>query len=160
MALSQNSLTTALIVLKIYKQHQVSTSHGIVDRTSKLSLIRILRIIIESAMLYTIQLTILIILYYTNNNAKVIVQYAIVPSVGEWFHRSIPLDIIRSLNINRHRIHPDVASGERSQIKFALCHWTRYNTKLACARRRGQPQRHIPITRRCQFQDITERPFG
>ncbi|PPQ82596.1 hypothetical protein CVT25_007110 [Psilocybe cyanescens] len=81
-SMALNSITTALIALKFYKQHQISTCHGIVDRSSKLSLMRILRIIVESAMLYTVQLTVLIILYYTNSNGEVIVQFAIVPSVG------------------------------------------------------------------------------
>uniref|UniRef100_A0A8H7XMF4 Uncharacterized protein n=1 Tax=Psilocybe cubensis TaxID=181762 RepID=A0A8H7XMF4_PSICU len=61
----------------------MSTSHGIVDRSSKLSLLHILRIIIESAMLYTIQWIVLMILYYSNNNGKVIVQNAIVPTVAK-----------------------------------------------------------------------------
>uniref|UniRef100_A0A8H7XS79 Uncharacterized protein n=1 Tax=Psilocybe cubensis TaxID=181762 RepID=A0A8H7XS79_PSICU len=37
---------------------------------------------VESAMVYTVQLFILMILYFAKSNAQVILQYAIVPSIG------------------------------------------------------------------------------
>ncbi|KAH9479867.1 hypothetical protein JR316_0008463 [Psilocybe cubensis] len=82
LALAQNVITTGLIAYKIYHQHRASSAHGIVDRSSKLTLYRILRIMVESAMVYTVQLFILMILYFAKSNAQVILQYAIVPSIG------------------------------------------------------------------------------
>lgn len=76
---------TALIVLKIWKHHQSSSGSGGVDRGSRLSLGRIMRIVIESAMFYTLQLLVLIILFVLNSDFLVILQPACVPSVGESF---------------------------------------------------------------------------
>ncbi|KAF8965380.1 hypothetical protein BDZ97DRAFT_1918234 [Flammula alnicola] len=78
----QNVITTGLIALKIWKQHRASSASGVVDRSSRLSLIRVLRIITESAMIYTVQLFILIILYFRHDNFQYIVQAAIIPSIG------------------------------------------------------------------------------
>ncbi|PPQ84424.1 hypothetical protein CVT25_011251 [Psilocybe cyanescens] len=82
LALTQNVLTTGLIAFKIWLQHRTSSAFGVVDRGSRLSLMRILVIVVESAMIYTLQLFILIILYFMENNVQYIVQSAIVPSVG------------------------------------------------------------------------------
>ena len=82
LAFLQNVMTTGLITLKIWNQHRASTATGVVDRSSKLSLSRIMRIIIESAMVYTVQLFILIILFFLQDNFQIIVQSAVVPSVG------------------------------------------------------------------------------
>lgn len=83
-AFLQNVMTTGLITLKIWNQHRASSATGVVDRSSRLSLSRILRIIIESAMVYTVQLFILIILYFRQDNFQFIFQSAVVPSVGEF----------------------------------------------------------------------------
>ncbi|KAF9004533.1 hypothetical protein BDQ17DRAFT_1354152 [Cyathus striatus] len=82
LAFTENVLTTGLIALKIWNQHRISTRAGIVDHSSRHSLFNILRIIVESAMIYTVQLMILIILYPLQNLAQVIIQSAIVPSIG------------------------------------------------------------------------------
>ena len=82
LSLAQNVITTGLITLKIWTQHRQSSASGVVDRSSRLSLIKIIRIIIESAMVYTIQLCILIVLYFLNDTFQYIVQAAIVPSIG------------------------------------------------------------------------------
>jgi len=81
-AFLQNVMTTGLITLKIWNQHRASSATGVVDRSSRLSLSRILRIIIESAMVYTVQLFVLIILYFRQDNFQFIFQSAVVPSVG------------------------------------------------------------------------------
>jgi len=78
-SLIQNVITTGLIALKIWNQHRQSSASGVVDRSSRLSLIKIMRIIVESAMVYTVQLFILIILYFRNDTFQYIVQAAIVP---------------------------------------------------------------------------------
>ncbi|KJA22528.1 hypothetical protein HYPSUDRAFT_202098 [Hypholoma sublateritium FD-334 SS-4] len=82
LSLAQNVITTGLITLKLWSQHRQSSASGVIDRSSRLSLIKIIRIIIESAMVYTIQLCILIVLYFLNDTFQYIVQAAIVPSIG------------------------------------------------------------------------------
>ncbi|PPQ89182.1 hypothetical protein CVT25_001150 [Psilocybe cyanescens] len=82
LALTQNILTTGLIAFKIWLQHRTSSAFGVVDHGSRLSLMRILVIVVESAMIYTLQLFILIILYFKQDNVQFIVRSAIVPSVG------------------------------------------------------------------------------
>jgi hypothetical protein len=79
---AQNVITTGLIALRIWKQHRNSSRSGAIDASSKINLISILRIIIESAAIYTLQLLVLLILYPMHHNAQIIVQYAIVPSIG------------------------------------------------------------------------------
>ncbi|KAF9004534.1 hypothetical protein BDQ17DRAFT_1304591 [Cyathus striatus] len=81
-AFVQNVMTTGMIALKIWRQHRASNAFGVVDITSRLSLINIMRVVVESAMIYTVQLLILIILYPLHHNAQFIVQSAVVPSIG------------------------------------------------------------------------------
>lgn len=83
LAVAQNVLTTGLIVFKIWQQHRLSASHGIVDRGSPLSLLRILRIIIESAMIYTLQVIVYMILFFCQSPAQIILQNMMIPSLGE-----------------------------------------------------------------------------
>lgn len=95
-SLIQNVITTGLIALKIWNQHRQSSASGVVDRSSRLSLIKIMRIIVESAMVYTVQLFILIILYFRNDTFQYIVQAAIVPSIGIVF-------VLIALRVHRAR---------------------------------------------------------
>lgn len=53
------------------------------DQGGRISLIRVARIIVESAMVYTLQLLIIIVLNFRHNNGQYVVQCAIVPSIGE-----------------------------------------------------------------------------
>ncbi|KAF9486220.1 hypothetical protein BDN70DRAFT_870308 [Pholiota conissans] len=82
LSLAQNVITTGLITLKIWNQHRASTVHGAVDRSSRLTLIKIVRIIIESAMIYTGQMFILVVLFFCHNTFQYVVQRAIMPSLG------------------------------------------------------------------------------
>ncbi|KAF9559967.1 hypothetical protein CPC08DRAFT_708439 [Agrocybe pediades] len=80
-AFAQNTITTGMIAFKIWRQHRSSTELG-VHNHSPLDLIGVMRIVVESAMIYTLQLLILIILFPLHHNAQLIVQCAIVPSIG------------------------------------------------------------------------------
>ncbi|KAJ2918050.1 hypothetical protein MD484_g2358, partial [Candolleomyces efflorescens] len=80
--LAQNVLTTGLIAWKIFKQHQFSASTGLVS-IDRLSLITVLKIMVESALIYTVELTFLIILHFANSPVQFIVQAALIPSIGE-----------------------------------------------------------------------------
>ncbi|KAF9472175.1 hypothetical protein BDN70DRAFT_887288 [Pholiota conissans] len=82
LSLAQNIVTTGLITFKIWNQHRASTIHGTIDRSSRLTLIKIARIIIESAMIYTGQMFVLVVLYFCHNTFQFIVQSAVIPSLG------------------------------------------------------------------------------
>src|SRR4051794_8715820 len=64
--LAQNTLTTGLITFKIYQQHRRSSAAGV--RAPGLSLVDIMRIFVESALLYTIECLLLIILSLRKSN--------------------------------------------------------------------------------------------
>ncbi|KAF9479183.1 hypothetical protein BDN70DRAFT_703115 [Pholiota conissans] len=81
-SLAQNIITTGLITIKIWKQHRVSSANRVVDRSSRLTLIKVVRIIIESAMIYTGQMLLLLVLYFYDNTFQYVVQSAIMPSLG------------------------------------------------------------------------------
>lgn len=83
--LIQNVLTTGLIIVKIWMQYRRSSAMRVIDRSSRLNLIKIIRIVIESAMIYTIQLLVLITLYFRGDNFENIMGFAIVPSTGEYY---------------------------------------------------------------------------
>ncbi|KDR70198.1 hypothetical protein GALMADRAFT_103355 [Galerina marginata CBS 339.88] len=80
-AFAQNTLTTGMIAFKIWRQHHASTTVGI-RSSSRLDLLGVMRIVIESAMVYTLQLLILIILFPLHHNAQLILQSAVIPSIG------------------------------------------------------------------------------
>ena len=82
LALVQNTWTTGLIAWRIWRQERASAVIGLHSTTSQSSLIPIVRIVIESAALYVLELIILIILYALNHNAQFVLQEALVPTVG------------------------------------------------------------------------------
>ncbi|TFK18634.1 hypothetical protein FA15DRAFT_248708 [Coprinopsis marcescibilis] len=81
---AQNILTTSLIAFKIWSQHRKVKKVGVVP-ASGLNLISIVRIVIESALVYTISMLVMIILYFTGNPAAIIFQHALVPITGMVF---------------------------------------------------------------------------
>lgn len=81
-AFAQNIITTGMIAFKIWRQHRRSVDSGVISHSS-LDLLTVMRIIIESAMIYTLQLLILIILFPLHSLAQLIVQNAVIPSIGE-----------------------------------------------------------------------------
>jgi len=82
LALVQNTWTTGLIAWRIWRQERASAVIGLRSATSQSSLIPIVRIVIESAAIYVLELIVLIILYALNHNAQFILQEALVPTVG------------------------------------------------------------------------------
>ncbi|KAF5328433.1 hypothetical protein D9619_013299 [Psilocybe cf. subviscida] len=85
LAFAQNLMTTSLIIFKILSQHRASKKAGVIHAGSALSLMRVVRIIVESASIYTVQLLVLIILYFRGDNGQYVVQAAINPSIGMTF---------------------------------------------------------------------------
>ncbi|KAF5327635.1 hypothetical protein D9619_004324 [Psilocybe cf. subviscida] len=85
LAFTQNFITTSLIILKVLLQHRASKKAGLVDVGSKFSLMRVVRVVLESAAIYTIQILVLVILYFRNDNFQYVVQSAVTPSIGITF---------------------------------------------------------------------------
>ncbi|KAF8628842.1 hypothetical protein AX17_005902 [Amanita inopinata Kibby_2008] len=82
LAFAQNTLTTTLIALKLWKVHRTSTRSTAHEAGSRLGLVEIMRIVVESALLYTTQLLLVIILGSMKHNAQFIIQASVVPSIG------------------------------------------------------------------------------
>jgi hypothetical protein len=81
LAFVQNTWTTGLIAWRIWRQEKASAVIGLSSATSR-SLIPIVRIVVESAAVYVLELIVLIILYALNHNAQFVLQEAVVPTVG------------------------------------------------------------------------------
>lgn len=81
---TQNILTTGLIAFKIIKQHRLSRQSGL-QVTSRVSLLHIARIMVESAALYTLELLLCIILNLADHPLQFVIQSALVPSIGITF---------------------------------------------------------------------------
>lgn len=77
-AFVQNTLTTCLIAYRIWR-HDRQTS-GFIGKGA--NLMPIARIVVESALLYLLEVLALMILYALNNNGQFIVQEMFVPTVG------------------------------------------------------------------------------
>ncbi|KAF8628852.1 hypothetical protein AX17_005912 [Amanita inopinata Kibby_2008] len=82
LAFAQNTLTTILIVFKLWKVHRTSTRSSVHNAGSRLGVVKIMRIVVESALLYTIQLLIVVILGAMKHNAQFLIQASVVPSIG------------------------------------------------------------------------------
>ena len=103
----QNTLTTGLIAFKIWRQHRQSVAAGV--RPFGSSLIGVMRVVIESALLYTLELLFLIILSCRESYGQFVVRAAAVPSIGIVFNliavrvhltqaKSHPTDFIQDLS--------------------------------------------------------------
>jgi hypothetical protein len=84
--ITQSILTTGLITLKIWMQHARTHSSGLAKVSSNVNLLTIIRIIIESALIFTLQQIILLILQQLDHPAQVILHATLVPSIGESFN--------------------------------------------------------------------------
>ncbi|KAJ8488673.1 hypothetical protein ONZ45_g13866 [Pleurotus djamor] len=82
LAFVQNVMTTGLIAYRIWRQERESNQVGIHTSGSRSSLMPIVRIVIESAMIYVVELLVLIILYALHHNGQFVVQESVVPTVG------------------------------------------------------------------------------
>ncbi|KAJ3531499.1 hypothetical protein NMY22_g8128 [Coprinellus aureogranulatus] len=87
--IAQSVLTTGLITLKIWMQHSRTRSAGLARVFARISLLTIIRIIIESALIFTLQQIILLVLLQLDHPAQVILHATLVPSIGQF---SLPID--------------------------------------------------------------------
>ncbi|KAF8890965.1 hypothetical protein BD779DRAFT_1438076 [Infundibulicybe gibba] len=82
LAFVQNSITTGLIAWKIWHQERHFVALGMRSLNPRASLFPILRIIVESASIYLLELLVLIILYALKHNGQFVLEEAVVPTVG------------------------------------------------------------------------------
>ncbi|EAU89836.2 hypothetical protein CC1G_06988 [Coprinopsis cinerea okayama7 len=97
--LAQNVLTTFLIAYKIWMEHQKVKRIGIAV-VGGMNLMSVIRIFIESAALYTIEMLLAVIFFFARHPAQVIFQHALIPTTGIVF----ALLAIR-VHTARHRDH-------------------------------------------------------
>lgn len=81
---AQNTLTTSLIVYRIYSQHRQFCAAGLYQpRDGRMSLLTFVRIVIESALIITMHQILLLILLQLNSPAQAIFHATSIPSFGE-----------------------------------------------------------------------------
>lgn len=102
-----NTLTTGLIAYRIWRQHRRSRTAG-VHSSSGVDLFTLMRIIIESASIYTLAQLLIIILFFGGHPAVLIVQHASIPVTGIVF----VLIVIRAYGAGR------APGGGRMTSKF------------------------------------------
>ncbi|KZP16470.1 hypothetical protein FIBSPDRAFT_1047546 [Athelia psychrophila] len=109
LAFVQNIFTTGLIAYRIYAQDK--RSNGLVA-ASQVSLGYLVRVMVESAAVYVLDILILIILYAAGSNGQFIAQDAIVPVCGIVF----TLMTVRLAMATDHNIRP--TKTDHTTIKF------------------------------------------
>ncbi|KAH6871379.1 hypothetical protein BKA70DRAFT_1488887, partial [Coprinopsis sp. MPI-PUGE-AT-0042] len=82
--LAQNVITTSLITYKIWAKHVETKRAGMQDSftASGLNLIGVIRIVIESAAVYTMQMIIAVVLQLMDHPARVLLQHCLIPTTG------------------------------------------------------------------------------
>jgi hypothetical protein len=103
LAFAQNAMTTGLIVYRIWRQDRQSK----VLLFSSFRLIVIVRIIVESASIYLLNILILIIFYAFNSNGQNIAEEAIAPVCGECYHVQQLPNIYAVSCMSRYYVHFD-----------------------------------------------------
>ncbi|KAF8993548.1 hypothetical protein BDQ17DRAFT_1451628 [Cyathus striatus] len=115
LAFVQNTITTGLIAYKIWDQDRRSTSMGVRSRGRESSLVPIIRIIVESASIYLVELLILIVLYSMGHNGQFVMQEAVVPTVGIVFTLMTVRFAMRSSKILMSTAEP---TRDRNSLSF------------------------------------------
>ncbi|KAF6742368.1 hypothetical protein DFP72DRAFT_1106089 [Ephemerocybe angulata] len=80
--IAQSCLITGLIVFKIWHQYRVSCAAGLRMHGRGIGLLTIARIIVESAIIFTIQQVALFIAFYMQSPLQYIFKETLVPSIG------------------------------------------------------------------------------
>lgn len=79
----QNVLTTGLIAFRLHRDYKKSTRAGFNSAQSRFGYIAVMRIIVESALVYTVLQVVMTILWSIDHPSIVIVQHMIPPSIGK-----------------------------------------------------------------------------
>ena len=88
LCLAQNVLTTGLIVVKLWVQFRQTKTIGLTSLHT-VPIPAVMRIIIESAAIYTIQLLMFMILQLVEHAGRFFMHYLLVPSTGEFDYHSL-----------------------------------------------------------------------
>ncbi|KAJ3545570.1 hypothetical protein NMY22_g2380 [Coprinellus aureogranulatus] len=94
--ITQSCLTTALITLKLWRQYRLSRSAGLTPHGSGVGLLTVMRIIVETTMIFTVQQVIMCALYYLDKPAQHVFHGTLVPSIGITF-------VLLSIRVNEAR---------------------------------------------------------
>lgn len=81
--ISQSCLTTGLIMFKIGRQYFASRAAGLSAKSSGVGLLTIMRAIVESTVLFTVQQAVMCILFYFNQPTHYIFFWTLIPSIGK-----------------------------------------------------------------------------
>lgn len=79
--LVQNVGTTGLIIYKLWSQYKKTVKSGL-DPNRGLGFIAVMRIMVESASIYTVVMLLMTILWYIDHPSVVIVQHVLAPCIG------------------------------------------------------------------------------
>ncbi|KAJ3536721.1 hypothetical protein NMY22_g5908 [Coprinellus aureogranulatus] len=124
--ITQSCLTTALITLKLWRQYRLSRSAGLTAHGSGVGLLTVMRIIVESTMIFTVQQVIMCALYYLDKPAQYVFHGTLVPSIGTFssdFQYPLPRTLIFVRRASdRHYIRPSFDQGERSARNYETGH--------------------------------------
>ncbi|TFK28529.1 hypothetical protein FA15DRAFT_685307 [Coprinopsis marcescibilis] len=118
--LIQNILTTGLIAFKVWKQHRETRASGLM-LGSNIDLITVLRIVVESALIYTVEMFVMIIMFYRAHPGLVIVQHLLTPSIGIVFVLiAVRAHVAKSESVARNAypsnsMYPSWMSGDREE---------------------------------------------
>lgn len=80
---TQNVVTTSLVTLKIWCRYRETKKAGVVPLNAA-NLVLVMRIVIESAAIYTTQMLIWFVLHITRHPAMWFVLYLLAPSTGKF----------------------------------------------------------------------------
>jgi hypothetical protein len=82
--LAQNVITTGLITYKIWSKHMETKRAGMKASATAtgLNLVGVIRIVIESAAVYTIQMIMAVILQLLDHPARILLQHCLIPTTG------------------------------------------------------------------------------
>jgi hypothetical protein len=89
MSFATNLLTTGLIAYAILRQHFQSVGTG-ARLATEFSLVYVARVVVESALVYTLQMLCLSIVYQFKHPTVAIFQNTLTPSVGPLSHSFSP----------------------------------------------------------------------
>ena len=115
-ALAQNTITTGLIAYRIWRQDRASHEAGLrsAGSNSTSSLIPIVRIVVESAVIYVLTAIVIIILYARNNNFQFVIQEAIVPIIGMF---SLLQHFCLFMYLSRNCFHADFRATRHAYLQ-------------------------------------------
>jgi hypothetical protein len=81
---AQNVLTTGLILFKIWSRHRRGQAAGLAPPLNTPSLVSIMRIIIESAMINTMGMLVMVVLRALDHPGRLLLHCILVPIIGTY----------------------------------------------------------------------------